>query len=177
MSEITPEAYCDVVYRLELERARYVVIGGIAVVLRGHIRPISDLDLAINSTPDEISRVMAVLGGLGFVPTIPLPLSALTVLRMFDRSQREVNAFARPYVPFAELWEGSELVRIGQGIARITSLKHLLRAKRICGRPQDLLDIKSLLLRSKPASRVRSGSAPDEQYETAQCLSLATASS
>lgn len=122
-----------------------MVIGGLAVVLHGYTRPISDLDLAVDSAPDGIEYATAVLNSLGFVPSIPLPLSALTVLRMFDQSQREVNLFARPYVPFAELWAGSEQMPVGHCLARVTSLNHLLRAKRVSGRPEDLLDIKSLL--------------------------------
>jgi hypothetical protein len=38
----------------------------------------------------------------GFVPSIPLPLSARTVLRMFDAGAREVDVFVRYPVPFDE---------------------------------------------------------------------------
>ena len=101
---LTPETYSDVFNRPEREHVRYVVIGGAGVVLRGYVRPIADLDLAIDPTPDEMRRPMEVLQALGFVRTIPLPLSILTMLRMFDAFQREVNVFTHPHVPFATLW-------------------------------------------------------------------------
>jgi hypothetical protein len=88
---------------------------------------------------------MGALNALGFVPSIPLPLSALTVLRMFDQSQREVDVFVRYHIPFAELWASSEHVCVGHSVARVASLEHLLRAKRINGRPHDLLDVEGLL--------------------------------
>src|SRR5207244_9373670 len=41
-------------------------------------------------------------------------------------------------------------VRAGGSVARVTSLDHLLRAKRITARPHDLLDIEALLQRAGP---------------------------
>jgi hypothetical protein len=36
-------------------------------------------------------------------------------------------------------------VRVGHSVARVASLDHLIRAKRITARPHDLLDIEGLL--------------------------------
>jgi hypothetical protein len=141
----TPEAYCDVFERFERDGVRYVTVSGVAVVLRGHVRPVADLDVVIDPAPDESRRATDALSLLGFVPSIPLPLSLLTVLRMFDLTQREVDVFVRYHIPFAELWADSELVRVGDCLARVASLEHLLRAKRINGRPHDLSDIEALL--------------------------------
>jgi hypothetical protein len=141
----TPETYGDVFSLFERERVRYVVVSGVAVVLRGHIRPVADLDVVIDPAPEESNRAMHVLGRLGFVPSIPLPLSMVTMLRMFDQGQREVDVFVRYHVPFAEQWASSELIRVGDRLARVTSLEHLLRAKRVNGRPHDLSDIEALL--------------------------------
>lgn len=141
----TPLIYRDVFDRLEREGVRYVVVSGVAVVLHGHARPVADLDMVIDPAPEEAQRAMNALARAGFVPSIPLPLSMVTVLRMFDQSQREVDVFARYHVPFAELWADSEIVRVGEGVARVASLEHLLRAKRTVGRPHDLLDIEGLL--------------------------------
>ena len=130
---------------LEREHVRYVVIGGVAVVLRGYVRPIVDLDFVVDDTPEEMNRAMDVLYALGFVPSIPLPMSMLTMMRLFDSSQREINVFARPYVPFAELWKASEKICIGESVVRVASIEHVIRAKRIEGRQRDLLDINGLL--------------------------------
>ena len=145
MDPSSPEFYCDVFDSLERYDVRYVVISGVAVVLHGHARPIADLDLVIDPAPEEATRAMHALAGNGFVPSIPLPLSMLSVMRMFDHSQREVDVFVRYHIPFNDLWADSERVSVGDCIARVASLEHLLRAKRITGRPHDLLDIEGLL--------------------------------
>lgn len=151
MNWTTPANYGDVFDRLERDDVRYVVISGIAVVLHGYIRPVVDLDIVIDAAPHEARRAMHALTLAGFVPSIPLPLSALTVLRMFDSAEREIDVFVRYGIPFDELWPSSERVRVGAGTARVVSFEHLLRAKRINGRPHDLLDIERLLaLRSPP---------------------------
>ncbi len=140
----TPEDYADVFARLEHDQIRYVVVSGIAVVLHGHVRPIVDLDLVVDGTPIEANRAMQTLAASGFVPSIPLPLSMLTVLRMFDSLGREVNLFVRYHIPFEELWRDSHRVEVGGSLVRVISREHVIRVKRLGGRPHDLLDIEGL---------------------------------
>jgi GNAT superfamily N-acetyltransferase len=142
---MTPATYEDLFARLEQDGIRYVTVSGVAVVLRGHIRPVADLDIVVDPAPQEAQRTMQTLLRVGFVPSIPLPLSALTVLRMFDATQREVDVFVRYPIPFDELWANAEPLRAGGSVARVVSLEHLLRAKRFYGRPHDLQDIEGLL--------------------------------
>jgi hypothetical protein len=142
---MTPIEYCDVFEALERFHVPYVVVSGAAVVLHGHMRPVFDLDIVISPKAEEQDRALAVLIHAGFVPSIPVPLHMLTVLRMFDQTQRELDLFVRYHIPFDELWANSELKQLGDQTARVASLEHLLRAKRITGRPHDLLDVEALL--------------------------------
>jgi len=141
--------YSDVFDRLERDNVRYVVVSGVAVVLHGYPRPIADLDIVIDRTPDQARHAMRALAARGFVPTIPLPLEAVTVLRMFDPQNREVDVFVRYHIPFEELWSDSQRVQVGDSITRVVSLEHLIRAKRVTGRAHDLQDIEGLLERAK----------------------------
>ena len=142
----TPEIYGDVFDRLERDEVRYIVIGGVAVVLHGHVRPIADLDIVVDPAPREAERALSTLARCGFVPSLPLPLAMVSVLRMFDRSGREVDLNVRYHIPFDDLWAGAQRVPVGAGVApRVASLDHLLRAKRITARPHDLEDIDALL--------------------------------
>lgn len=141
----SPETYLDVFDRLEREGVGYVVVSGVAVVLHGHVRPVFDLDIVVGPAPEEGARALRALFGVGFVPSLPLPLNMVSVMRMFDTAGREVDLFVRYHIPFAALWADAVRVPVGGGVARVASLEHLLRAKRINGRPHDLLDIAALL--------------------------------
>lgn len=160
MKLATPDVYCDVFDRLERDGVRYAVVSGVAVVLHGHVRPIADLDIVIDPAPEQASRALRALVHGGFVPSIPLPLSMLSVLRLFDPARREVNVFPRYHIPFGDLWDASERVRVGASVARVVSLAHLLHAKRVNGRPHDLLDIAALLALSAGGGE-RQESAPE----------------
>jgi hypothetical protein len=115
------------------------------VVLHGHVRPVFDLDIVVASTPDEQNLALRALMLAGFMPSIPVPMNLLVVQRMFDQTEREIDAFVKYYISFAELWADSVQMRVGDGTARIASLEHLLVAKRAMGRPHDLVDVAGLL--------------------------------
>jgi len=145
MTANTPAVYADVFEVLERTATRYVVVSGVAVVLHGHVRPVYDLDIVVGSTPDEQSRALQAMLLAGFVPSIPLPLSLVTVVRMFDQHEREIDVFAKYHISFDALWANSVQVGVGQSVARVASLEHLLLAKRTTGRPHDLEDVAGLL--------------------------------
>jgi hypothetical protein len=72
-----------------------VIIGGVAVVLHGHVRDVADLDLIVDRTPLEADRVMRAIVGAGFFPTIPLPLTQVVVMTAVDARQRRLDLHAR----------------------------------------------------------------------------------
>ena len=137
--------YADVFERLAAAGVRYVVVGSVAMTLRGHERPTRDLDLVVEKAPEATRRVTEALLSLGFVPALPLPLEMLTVQRFTDAAGREVDVFARFRLPFEELWAGSEFLDAAGRPARVCSLTHLIRMKRLDGRPRDLRDLEALL--------------------------------
>jgi ribosomal protein S18 acetylase RimI-like enzyme len=140
-----PETFCDVLEHLNRENARYVVVSGFAVVMHGHKRDIVDLDVVVDPSPRESQRCMHALALAGFIPSIPLPLEMVSVLRLFDRLSREVDVFVRYHIPFEELWSSSESVKVGNQMTRIASLEHVVRVKRTQSRPHDLADIEELM--------------------------------
>ncbi|HEX6738946.1 MAG TPA: hypothetical protein VF310_11775 [Vicinamibacteria bacterium] len=146
---MVPRWSLELCERLEKAGARYVVVSGTAVVLHGFVRPILDLDLVIDPAPAEVDRAMGVLFHAGFVPTLPLPMSAVTVMRLFDPAQREVDVFVRYAIPFAELRAASAQVVVEGVPVRILSLDHLLRVKRGQARPHDVQDVEGLLALGK----------------------------
>ena len=59
---------------LEQAGVRYLVVGGVAVVLHGHLRTTLDLDLVVQLEPDNLERALTVFGDLGFQPQVAVPL-------------------------------------------------------------------------------------------------------
>lgn len=140
----TPEDFCDVFEELKRARAPYVVVGGVAVVLHGYRRSVPDLDISVSSNPHEANLTMQALMMKGFVPSIPLPLNMVTVLRMFDACGREVDLVVRALVSFDELWPDSIEMPVGNTVARVASLSKLIRGKQMRLRPYDVEDIERL---------------------------------
>jgi hypothetical protein len=146
-----------------LERAgsRYVVVGGVAVVLQGHARFTADLDLVIDLEPGAAGRAIAALGGLGFEPQVPVKAEmfadaemrqrwiddkGMTVfsLSRFDDPLSVVDIFAAYPIDFEELWRDARRVKIGTVTVPVASIPHLIQMKRAVGRPQDKSDVARL---------------------------------
>jgi hypothetical protein len=140
---------------------RYVVVGGLAVVLHGHPRLTADVDLVVDLAPTSARHAIEALLGLGLkarVPADPLgfadPLQRqawiseknLQVFSMFSPSNPllSLDLFVREPIPFEDLWSRAEAFDIGGVTVRVASLDDLITMKRVVGRPQDLLDVEAL---------------------------------
>ena len=156
----TPASFCDVFERLGRDGISYVVIGGVAAALRGCERPVADLDIVVDPSPGEAHRAVRSLSDAGFAPSIPLPPSLLSVLRLFDGSLREIDLFIRYHIPFAELRACSGRARVGRAAVSVASLEHLILMKRLIGRPEDLRDVEALLAAARLRRPRHPGPAP-----------------
>lgn len=146
---------------LEEAGVRFVVVGGVAVVVQGHPRLTADLDLVIDLDPANVRRAIDALTARGLRPLIPVnPLDFadadkrrdwietknLAVFSMRDERNPllTVDLFAREPIPFEELWADATLAVLRGRSIRFASIPHLIRMKRAVGRPQDLTDIAEL---------------------------------
>lgn len=59
-----PEDLAKICAALNREGARYILIGGFAVIARGLERPTKDIDLLIDAAPDNIERIKRALAVL-----------------------------------------------------------------------------------------------------------------
>lgn len=140
---------------------RYVVVGGVAVVLHGHPRLTADLDLAVDLAPAEARKAIDALLGLGLRPRAPVDPAGfadpatrsrwiaergMRVFSMWDPEDpmRVVDLFVENPIDFEELWSRSEDVPLSGTTARVASIPDLIRLKRLAGRPEDALDIEAL---------------------------------
>jgi hypothetical protein len=139
---------------------RYVVVGGLAVVLHGHLRATGDVDLVIDLAPDQVDRTLVALEGAGFQPYVPVPASDFADPAKRAAWVREkgmlvfslrppsgvpmVDLFLEHPVPFDQLWARSTQVTLRGVPVRLASIDDLIGLKRMAGRPEDLSDIEAL---------------------------------
>lgn len=140
---------------------RYLVVGGVAVVLHGHMRYTKDLDLVVDLAPEQAAAAIEALLALGLVPSVPVdPLlfadaeareawireKGMTVfsLRHPDDARLVVDLFVDPPSDFETLWAGSEELQLDTTSVRVVSLDDLIVMKRTAGRPRDMLDVDEL---------------------------------
>jgi hypothetical protein len=153
--------YGDVFAALNEHGIRYVVVGGVAVVLHGHARLTVDLDLVIDLATEPTANALELLAGLGFRPRLPVRAEDfadpairrdwveqrhMQVFSLYDPADplREIDIFATYPVPFEQLYAASALVPLGEVSVRVASVDHLVAMKEAAHRPQDLADIEAL---------------------------------
>lgn len=140
---------------------RYVVVGGVAVVLHGHPRLTADLDLAVNLEPPAAQRAIGALTGLGLQPSAPVRAEdfadpdlrsawkrerGMPVFSMVDTADplRAVDLFVDEPIPFEELYARSVTLDVAGTPVRVASIEDLITLKQRTGRLQDEADIAAL---------------------------------
>ncbi|MCX6353966.1 MAG: hypothetical protein NTZ78_03545 [Candidatus Aureabacteria bacterium] len=140
---------------------RYVVAGGIAVVLHGVVRLTADLDLIIDLAPENVKKFSEAMENLGYRPKVPVKAvefgdpekrkewiekKGMRVFSFFHpKKQMElVDVFVNELIPFPELHAERMIITAARLKIPVISIKHLKKLKKIAGRPQDLADIRSL---------------------------------
>jgi len=148
---------------------RYVVVGGVAVVVRGYPRFTADLDLVVDLEPAEALKVISTLLGIGLRPSVPVEAEdfadppsrrrwiedkGMIVLSMIDPHDplRHVDLFVEYPMPFEDLWAASDVLDLDGVATRTASIAHLIELKRAAARPKDLEDVDALreLLDNEP---------------------------
>jgi hypothetical protein len=151
----------DILRNLVRADVRFIVVGGVAVLLHGHLRATKDLDLVIDLAPEEARKAIAALMQMGLKPTLPVNAMDFTdeatrrgwiedrnlvVFQMADPvdPRRNVDLFAEPPADFEELWARAVPINVDDVVVRIASVPDLIEMKRATGRALDLDDIVQL---------------------------------
>lgn len=73
----SPTYLVDLLIALTQARVRFIVAGGVAVVLHGVERMTLDLDIALNQDRDNMERFLQFAATNGLVPRAPIPAETL----------------------------------------------------------------------------------------------------
>ncbi len=141
--------------------ARYLVVGGVAVVLHGYPRFTADLDLIVALEPENAKRALSALERIGFRPRAPVAISAfadaaqrklwidekgLTVFSLWNPATplTEVDLFVTEPFPFDDAFARAYVAEVDGVQIYVASIDDLIALKRTAGRPKDLEDIRVL---------------------------------
>ncbi len=153
--------YEEVFSELSRRQVKYLVVGGVALVLHGVLRLTADLDLMLDMGEENLAEFVAAMQALKFKPKMP-GVSAGDFLDANKRAmwKREKNMLVFSFVQnkgyqlidilldfsidFNLAAKRKKVVR-AKGISiPIVGLDDLIQLKRNSGRPQDLADIAAL---------------------------------
>jgi predicted nucleotidyltransferase len=151
------EFQADEIFKvLVRHRVRFVVIGGIAVQGHGYIRATYDLDITVEPTTLNLTRLSEALAELGAELRTPGTLSLAdpdqlrraplipTTTRFGPLDVVHVEYVAGAPRSFDALHEAALVVNLGGLEIPLAGLSDLIRMKRAAGREQDLADIEAL---------------------------------
>ncbi len=140
--------FIDLLAVFERAGARYLLIGGYAVVAHTKPRYTKDIDLWVDPATDNLERVAQALSEFG------APAKAIADIRScaddeivwFGVPPGRVDLFKRiPGAEFDPSYRRRARVSLGDIEASVLAVDDLIAAKRAAGRPQDLLDVEALL--------------------------------
>jgi len=139
---------------LDAQKVEYVVIGGIAVQVHGHVRMTNDIDLIPSPDPTNLERLAKALNDLEARILNPgsehlsidaTMLPRATLWQMTTRhGDIDVLHDAPGAAPYPELRDRALLVTLGDLVIPFAGRDDLIRMKRARRRPVDLADIAAL---------------------------------
>jgi len=139
----------------------YLVVGGLAVIMHGHLRATRDLDLVIGLQPDNCVKAMDALSGIGLRPRLPVTLADfadpakredwtqnrnMLVFQLWDPAnpERSVDVFVREPLDFRTMLSDAAIKDLDGVPIHVASIRHLILLKQAAGRPRDMDDIEAL---------------------------------
>lgn len=146
---------------LNIYNVRYVVVGGVAVVLHGVVRLTMDLDLYVELSEDNLIKFVNALTSLGYGPKVPV--NALDFVKAsnrktwkeekgmkvfsfihLDKPTELIDVFVDEFMDYGEVDKEKKIMSADGIEIPVVSIKHLKELKRLAGREQDLKDIQAL---------------------------------
>jgi hypothetical protein len=137
----------DLLSALNAHRARFLVVGGYAVIHHAEPRYTKDLDLLVAATAPNAARVYrALVDFIGPLEAVgPRTLAEPDVLVKLGRPPSRIDLLSSiPGVRFDTAWRNRVRATYAGVPVCIISRTDLMRNKRAVGRPQDLVDLEAL---------------------------------
>jgi len=129
-----------------------MVIGGQAVLLYGEPRLTRDIDITLGIGINELSKVKAVVTSLGLKILVKDEKEFVEKTMVLPTVEKESNIridFIFSFSPYErQAITRAKEVKLGRTSIRFASLEDVVIHKIVSGRPRDLEDIKSILIKN-----------------------------
>ena len=144
-----PDFY-DFLDSFEKSDVEYVLVGGYSVIIHGYQRTTGDMDVFVNPTNENYSKIVNAFNYFG------MSLFNMTLERFLNTKEFDVFEFGRPPVTidlmtkmkgveFEEVFNNKVRYQIeGDLIINVINLNQLITAKKSSARHKDLNDIEQL---------------------------------
>ena len=129
-----------------------MVIGGQAVLLYGEPRLTRDIDITLGMDADGLNRLMDVLPAVPLKALVENPREFVIKTMVLPTEEGKTGIrvdFILSFSPYErQAIERAVDVKIGRSIVKFGSLEDIVIHKIIAGRPRDLEDVRSILLKN-----------------------------
>ena len=139
---------------LNAREVRYVIIGATAFPVHGYARATLDVDILIEPTEENASRMWEALRAFGYDVTdvtIKDMLAKKILIRQY-LLETDIHPSAAG-VTFEQVWDNRVEGAVGETPTYFAGLDELIAMKQAAGRPKDMEDLRALLkLRERQAN-------------------------
>lgn len=153
--------YGEVFKALNKARVKYVVAGGLAVVLHGYMRLTEDLDLVVFLEEGNLEKLFETLKRIGYIPKVPVTKEQFKSKKEREKWKKEkgmivfsfvqkdppfnlIDIFVDEPIRFDLIYKNKVRVRVDNFSIPLISIAHLIKLKEKASRPVDLEDISQL---------------------------------
>jgi len=148
MPNIFNEHFRDFIQALNDKKVEYVLVGGMAVILHGYVRGTGDMDIWVNKTKENYTRLVKAFTQFG------MPIFDMTETAFLGDEFDVWGIGVQPVrieimtkvkgLNFDESFKMSQIHNEDGLKIRFLYLSHLIQAKKASGRFRDLDDIEQL---------------------------------
>jgi hypothetical protein len=130
----------------------YMIIGGQAVLLYGEPRLTKDIDITLGINIDRLDELLAIVKGLSLTPlpeNVPSFVKKTMVLPVLEKSTGIRVDFIFSFTPYETqaIGRAKKIILSGQEVC-FASPEDLILHKMFAGRPRDLEDVRTLILKN-----------------------------
>jgi hypothetical protein len=149
MGNIFNEDFRDFISALNDKEVEYILVGGYSVILHGYSRTTGDMDIWVNRTSENYSKLLQAFN------QFKMPVFDMTEDNFLHHPDWDVFTFGSPPVAidlmveikgldFEECYADSILFEDGDLKIRTIQKSDLIKAKKSAGRSKDLNDLENL---------------------------------